>query len=408
MVDRPEHRRILYLLTFCLVLQMLGGSILFTVYARKIATFGEGVAVFGLSATVFSLTALIAAPQMGKLADRWGRRPVLMICLSAPVLTRIGLLLAPNEAIFIGVRAVSGALTAGLIPASLSIVADIVPPEKRGRWIGFVNGGATIGFVLGPLFGGWLYDQWGLSLPFYTAAFASFCALLIPMFLIPETLPQSAIQSSPDPAEPVQETPKMRIADAIPRPFGRFLVLLVITFSAVVAWRFAEPQFHFYIYDTLGWTSALFGACISGYSILSTLARIALGQLSDRFGRKPILMIGLIVHAAQYVALLTTTSFPWIAVGVAGSGLGEGLFMPALNALYLDVVPREYSARILGLREAIFSLAGLVGPVLAVIAADSLLPRGIFTIGGSLILLSALLVPMVISKRTHATQEVIP
>ena len=198
----------------------------------------------------------------------------------------------------------------------------------------------------------------------------------------------------------------MKIADAIPRPYGRFLVLLVLTFSAVVAWRFIEPQFHFYIYDTLGWTSALFGACISGYSILSTLARIGLGQLSDRFGRKPILMIGLIVHAAQYVALLTTKSFYWLAVGVAGSGLGEGLFMPALNALYLDVVSKEYSARILGLREAIFSLAGLVGPALAVIAADSLLPRGIFTIGGSLIILSALLVPMVISRRNQPTQEV--
>ncbi|HEY71104.1 MAG TPA: MFS transporter [Anaerolineae bacterium] len=406
MADRPEHRRFLYLLTFCLALQMLGGSLLFTVYARKIATFGEGVAVFGLSATVFSITALIAAPQMGKLADRWGRRPVLMICLSAPVLTRIGLLLAPNEAVFIGVRALSGALTAGLIPASLSIVADIVPPEKRGRWIGFVNGGSTVGFALGPPFGGWLYDQWGLSLPFYATALASLFALLIPLFLIPETLPKTATRSSPDLTEPVQETPRVKIADAIPRPYGRFLVLLVLTFSAVVAWRFIEPQFHFYIYDTLGWTSALFGACISGYSILSTLARIGLGQLSDRFGRKPILMIGLIVHAAQYVALLTTKSFYWLAVGVAGSGLGEGLFMPALNALYLDVVSKEYSARILGLREAIFSLAGLVGPALAVIAADSLLPRGIFTIGGSLIILSALLVPMVISRRNQPTQEV--
>ncbi len=402
MAIQSRQRRTLYLLTACLILQMLGGSILFTVFARKIATFGEGVAVFGLSATVFSITALLAAPQMGKLADRWGRRPVLMIGLAAPVLTRIGLLLAPTEEIFIGIRAVSGALTAGLIPASLSIIADIVPPEQRGRWIGFVNGGSTIGFALGPPLGGWFFDLWGLSVPFYAAALASFCALLIPLFLIPETLPQSPRQPSPDPTGPVQELPKVKISDAIPRPYGRFLILIALTFCAVVAWRFIEPQFHFFIYDTLGWTSALFGACISGYSILSTLARIGLGQLSDRFGRKPILMIGLVVHTAQYVALLTTTSFQWIALGVAGSGLGEGLFMPALNALYLDVVPQEYSARILGLREATFSLAGLIGPALAVIAADAIPPSGIFVIGGSLILIAALLVPLAISRGHQA------
>lgn len=403
MTNPPTQRRVLYFLTASLILQMLGGSILFTVYARKIATFGEGVAVFGLSATIFSLTALLSAPQMGVLADRWGRRPILLICLAAPIFTRIGLLLAPTETVFIGVRAVSGALTAGLVPATLSIIADIVPKETRGRWIGFVNGGSTIGFALGPLLGGWLFDQWGLALPFLVAAFCSLCATLIPLFLIPETSDRVSRTTSSVPTVDNHEIAKPNLLKVLPRPIGSFVILLVITFSAVVAWRFAEPQFHFYIYDTLGWTSALFGACISGYSILSTLARIALGRLSDKFGRKPILMIGLVVHTAQYVALLTTRAFPWIAIGVAGSGLGEGLFMPALNALYLDVVPQQYSARIIGLREAMFSLAGLVGPALAVFADQYLLPHGIFIIGGSLILVAAALVPLVSTRNPSSS-----
>jgi MFS family permease len=114
-------------------------------------------------------------------------------------------------------------------------------------------------------------------------------------------------------------------------------------------------------------------------------------------------MIGLVVHTAQYVALLTTRAFPWIAIGVAGSGLGEGLFMPALNALYLDVVPQQYSARIIGLREAMFSLAGLVGPALAVVADQYLLPHGIFIIGGSLILVAAALVPLVSTRNPSSS-----
>ena len=176
------------------------------------------------------------------------------------------------------------------------------------------------------------------------------------------------------------------------------MILVIVTFSMVFAWRFAEPQFHFYIYDVLGWSSTRLGAGFSGYTILLVLAETLLGRLSDRFGRRPILMIGFLFHAAQYVALLTTTSFSWIALGMACSGLGEGLFMPALNALYLDITPQQYRARIIGLKESAFSLAGLTGPVLVVVMADHLPPSGIFMIAGAIIVLSAFLVPVMVVR----------
>jgi MFS family permease len=132
---------------------------------------------------------------------------------------------------------------------------------------------------------------------------------------------------------------------------------------------------------------------MSGYGLLVVLAKTTLGGCSDRFGRKPILAIGLIVHTAQYVALIATDSPAWIALGIAGSGLGEGLFMPALNATFLDITPEQYRARVIGFKESMFSLGGLVGPVLIVAAVQYLQPVPIFVISGALILLSACLVP---------------
>lgn len=380
---------------------MTGSSILFTVYARKISTFGEGVTVFGLSATAFSLAALVAAPQMGMLADRWGRRPIILGCLGAQIFAAGGYLLAPTGTIFIGVRALAGALTAGLVPATLSMIADIAPQEERGRWIGFVNGGSVAGFVVGPLLGGWIFDHWGLAAPFMTVGISSLSALLIALFLIPETGKRAGQAAVVDPAGFDQPPPRVTFWSAIPRPYNSFIILVIINFSAVFAWRFAEPQFHFYLYDSLGYTSASFGAGISGYSIMVVLAKVLLGRLSDRFGRKPILMIGLLIHVAQYIALLTTTSFTWIALGMAGSGLGEGLFMPALNALYLDITPQHYHARMMGLKESVFSLAGLAGPALVVFADNYLLPSGIFIIAGLLIVLSAFLVPVMFTQSHH-------
>jgi MFS family permease len=187
----------------------------------------------------------------------------------------------------------------------------------------------------------------------------------------------------------------------IPRPYYTLVMLGIISFLAVFAWRFVEPQFHFFIYDVLGWTSARFGLVMSGYAVLLMFAETTLGALSDRFGRRPILMIGLVIHTAQYITLIATGSFIWITLGIAASGLGEGLFMPALNAYFLDITPEGYRARVIGFKESMFSLAGLAGPALVVLAVQYLQPVGIFIIAGALILFSAFLVPLLSQTANH-------
>ena len=147
-------RRVIYSMTACLALQSTGVSMLFTVFARKIGAVGQGVEVFGISATAFSLAALAAAPVMGVLADRFGRRRLLLLSLAAFALASLGYLLAPSGATFIAVRAMAGGLTAGLVPASISMIGDLTPQTERGRWIGFMTGWSAIGFVIGPPLGG--------------------------------------------------------------------------------------------------------------------------------------------------------------------------------------------------------------------------------------------------------------
>jgi MFS family permease len=402
--NKVSFRRTIRTLTVCLALQLTGSNLLFTVFARKISAFGQGVGVFGISATAFSLTVLIAAPYMGMLADRYGRRKLMLGSLLAHSLASLGYLLATDGLTFVLVRALAGGLTAGLVPAATSMVGDLASQTARGRWIGFVSGWSAIGFVLGPPLGGWLYDQWGLDIPFVCGALLTLLAFAIAFFTVPETtsLTRSGMamrsQPSSSPEDFSQSTSTASFWNALPSPLRPFLMLMVVCFIAVFAWRFVEPQFHFYIYDTLAWTSSRFGLIMSGYAVMLVLAETGLGQLSDRFGRKPILMVGLLIHSAQYAALIATKSWMPIAAGIALSGLGEGLFMPALNAHILDITPDRYRARIFGIRESAFTLGGLSGPLLVVWAVRTLEPAGIFMISGSLILLSAILVPAVIRK----------
>ena len=91
---------------------------------------------------------------------------------------------------------------------------------------------------------------------------------------------------------------------SLPRPLLAFGVLLSVSFSMVFAWFFIEPQLPFYVFDDLGWTTAQFGAAISLYGWATLVGNLTLGQSSDRWGRKPVLIVGLILHAAQYVGLM--------------------------------------------------------------------------------------------------------
>ena len=359
---------------------------------------GQGVEIFGISTAAFSLAALVAAPYMGMLADRLGRRRLLLGSLTAHTLAPLGYLLAPTGSFFIAARALAGGLTAGLVPATISMAGDLMPQTVRGRWIGFMTGWSALGFVIGPPLGGWLFDRWGLFAPFWIAAATNALAFLIAFYLIPDTTPQdqrplkSQVKTTSEKAGRITRLSTFRIT--IPRPYHTWVMLGSISFIAVFAWRFVEPQFHFYIYDILGWTSARFGLAMSGYAILLMVAETTLGALSDRFGRKLILMIGLMIHTAQYVALIATDSNTWITLGIAASGLGEGLFMPALNAYFLDASPEQIRAQMIGCKESLFSLGGLVGPALVVLVIRYFQPAGIFIIAGSLILFSAFLVPL--------------
>jgi MFS transporter, DHA1 family, multidrug resistance protein len=397
-IDQPVTRRIIYCITFCLVFQSTGVSILFTVYARKIGAIGQGVEVFGIGAAAFSLAALVTAPYLGMLADRLGRRRLLLGSLAAHALAPLGYLLVPTGSTFIAARAVAGGLTAGLAPASISMVGDLTVQADRSRWIGFMTGWSALGFVIGPPLGGWIFDRRGLAAPFLVAAVVNALAFLIALWLIPDTAPANLkpMKSHPGAASGktglATQLSKYRIA--IPRPYRTWVVLGMISFIPVFAWRFMEPQFHFYIYNTIGWASARFGLVMSGYAVLLMAAETILGSFSDRCGRKPILMIGLLVHSAQYIALIATDSSTWIALGITLSGLGEGLIMPALNAYFLDASPEQYRAQMIGIKEMMFSLGGLAGPAWVVLAIRYLQPVGIFIIAGSLILFSAFLVPL--------------
>jgi DHA1 family tetracycline resistance protein-like MFS transporter len=190
----PSPRRvrsIIILLAGSVALMMTGVGIIIPIFARRIDELGGGVQALGLMIMSFALAQFLAAPFMGSLADRYGRRPFVLLSLAAFAVANIGFLLASSLAAFTIVRALEGALTAGLYPAAMGIVGDVAPEDERGRWIGIVMAGYGAGFILGPVLGGLLYDWLGYAAPFLASALMATLALVAAAILIPETRTQS-------------------------------------------------------------------------------------------------------------------------------------------------------------------------------------------------------------------------
>ncbi len=165
---------------------------------------------------------------------------------------------------------------------------------------------------------------------------------------------------------------------------------MLISFGVMFAWAFIEPQFMFYVYDDLVWTSSQLGLVMSTYGLACMLGEFALGQLSDRLGRKSVLVLGLALFSAQFIGLVIFRDPNRIMVSFILAGLGNALYDPALSAHLLDITSPEHTGRIMGLKSTAGSIGNMLGPGLVVVFSSFVGPQVIFLIASALVWLLTL------------------
>ena len=390
-------QKVMVILSVCMALQMTSYVMILPLFARRFSELGAGVQSLGVSAMAFALAATLAAPFMGTLADRYGRRPVVMLSLAAYVLAFTGYLFATSVPAFFVLRALAGAFTAGLVPAVNGIAADLAPADRRAQWLGIVSGGTATGWIAGPVLGGLLYDHWGYEVALIVAIGIAVATFSTAFLTVPETHKNHAEGTG----RALQNERWMRIVDlksslsvfqgTLPGSLSSFLFLLCICFAVMFAWAFIEPGFMFYTYNDLGWSSSMLGLVMSTYGTALMLGEVGLGHLSDRLGRKSVIVLGSALFSAQFIGLAFFRNYVLIAATFVVGGLGNALYDPALSASILDIAPKEHQARALGLKSMAGSLGNILGPALVVLVAPFVKAQGIFLISVGIVLLSVLI-----------------
>lgn len=244
--------------------------------ALSIPTSGTGI-LFGS----YAATLLLATPLCGILADRVGRRRTMVWGLSGLVSATLLLATAQSFVLLITARLLQGAAAAATWTAGLTLVADIFPIETRGRAMGTVMTGAALGMLVGPIFGGLLYEWGGYDLPFLIAACLALIDGLARVALLPDTTPRSNTDIS------------------IITLLGHRRVLLagsVVLLAAGVV-SLLEPTLPLYLHQQFDASPSMIGLLFAVIALASGVVNPLAGILADRYGRWPIICTGLLALA---------------------------------------------------------------------------------------------------------------
>ncbi len=401
--NAKRARSVLILLAVTVALTTTRFGIVIPIFSKRLVELGAGVEGLGLMALSYALAAFVAAPLAGGLADRFGRRPIILAALAAFVGVNVGYVFAESGGTFVVLRAIQGAMIGSLMPATLGVVADIAPSTAKARWTGILMGGVSSGLVFGPVVGGVLYETLGFEAPFVASASAGLVSLVAAAFFVSETRTRAFRKRETlrmRHAKQQQEQVGRPVGSSMPRPLIVFAALLFLNFMLEFVYGFANLQMVYYVYDRLEWTSIQFGDLVAAYGVAMVSGQVLLGQVSDRYGRTPVIILGLTMTSTLYAGLALFTSFPMLVGAALITGAGEALAAPAPSALYLDITPERHLSRVMGIRESSIQLGGVAGPLLLIVAARWITPHVAFV--AAAVLLAVLAMPALATLRRRS------
>lgn len=289
-----------------------------------------GAKLIGLNIALFTVTALLSRPFSGKLADRIGRKPIIM---AGSLVCFVCGMLYPSMTTVVGflfLRLMHGFSTGFTPTGQTAYISDIVPADRRGEAMGLLGTASTLGMAGGPALGGWLSTLFSLDVMFYcSSAFALLSSLII--FSIKETVKEK---------HPVSfKLLKIEKRDLFePRVLAPCLVM------GLCAYAYGN------LYTIMPGFGSLLGIENKGllftyFTVASFLVRLVAGRASDRMGRVKVLRISTALMALSMVWIAVAETKLWLIIGAAVYGLAQGATSPTLLAWAVDLSHPEYKGR---------------------------------------------------------------
>nr|WP_148262485.1 MFS transporter [Hoyosella subflava] len=359
----------------------LGFGLIAPVLPEFARSFNVGITAASAIVSVFALTRLIFAPASGQLVQKLGERPVYLGGLAIVAVSTAACAAAQNYWQLMIFRGLGGVGSTMFTISAMALLIRLAPPDMRGRVNSLYSSAFLLGSIGGPLIGG-LLGGLGLRVPFIVYAAALVVAIIVVQTQLSHTGPgESGAQSRRE---------EFLVRDAIRDPSYRAALLTNLAHGwATFGVRVAVIPLFAVAALTAG--PRLAGMALAAFSAGMALVLITGGRLSDRYGRKPPTVLGLLVAGGATIALgLSDVTWVFIVLCVIG-GMGTGLFVPGQQAAVADIIGSDRNGgRALATFQMTSDFGAIVGPILAGLIAEQVSFGAAFALTGAMLIAAAI------------------
>ncbi len=362
------------------LLDLVGFGIVIPLLPLYAQGFGAGPVTVAALLAVYSAMQFLFAPWWGRVSDRHGRRPVLLVGLFGSAASYALCGAAGGVATLLAARALGGFMGAN-VGVAQAYVADVSPPEGRARAMGMIGAAFGLGFILGPALGGALAG-FGPAVPFFAAAALTLANALLALRLLPESLPASARAAAPASAGLVARLRTLKGSAGAPvrTPYAAGF-LLTLAFAA------AEGTLSLWARARWGMGPREVAILFTYLGVVSVVAQgWGVARLTRRLGERRTAMVGLGVLAAGMAALAAAPSLAALALALAALAFGQGMASPSLSSWVSRAGGPAEQGRLLGVHQSLGALARVAGPLAGGLALAHLGVAAPFLAGAALAL----------------------
>jgi MFS transporter, DHA1 family, tetracycline resistance protein len=345
--ERPATPPGFFTIWSTVAIDLIGFGIIVPILALYAERYGASPVETGLLMASFSAAQFVAAPLLGRLSDRVGRKPVILLSLAGSAIGSFVTGAAGALWVLFAGRIIDGA-SGGSLSVAQAAVADMAPAGERERLLGMLSAAFGVGFVVGPAIGG-LAALGGPHVPFYVAGVLASINAIAAWVRIPSARPSVAAVASPTPARGLELWQWALI--------GFQSTLAFVAFEATFS-LFARREF------SLGEVGVSVVFLCVGVVLVVIQGRVY-GQLVERAGAARLFLAGSLVVSVGLACMALTGGWPLLVAGLALLTVGQGLVSPSITSLVARAAPVDRRGRAMGQQQSAAALARVIGPVAA-------------------------------------------
>jgi DHA1 family tetracycline resistance protein-like MFS transporter len=376
-------------------LDLLGAAMLIPVLAYIVRLYNTDALTVGLLSVIYSAAQFAAAPILGWLSDRSGRRPVLLLSVLGSAIGYFIFGLGGALWVLFLSRLIDG-ITGGNISTAQAYIADVTPPQERAKNFALMGAVFGLGFILGPAIGGAL-GQYSVTLPAFAAGTLSLLSVIFGYFMLPESLPKQKRASAPFTWSAVN--PIRAISDMAKLPSLGVLLLATFVFNFVYGGM--ATNFSVYTIEKFG-AQPLENAAV--FTLSATIGVIVqagvVPRLVPRLGERRLALSGLVLQVLGFLGIVVAPAFWALYAIIALIGAGNALMRPTLTALISNSVSFREQGKVAGVTASLTSLTYVFGPLWAGVTYDYVMQSAPYWTGAILLALTWL----VLARLKHAAE----